>query len=79
MKNWRTTLASIVTALGLVPTAIQQLELEVVPNWLKIVGLAATFFGTIGIGLLAKDKVVTGVGENAETKAEIENKEYYEK
>lgn len=76
MKNWRTTLASIVTALGLVPTAIQQLELEVVPNWLKIVGLAATFFGTIGIGLLAKDKVVTGVGENAETKAEIENKEY---
>jgi len=79
VKNWRTTLASIVTALGLVPTAIQQLELEVVPNWLKIVGLAATFFGTIGIGLLAKDKVVTGVGENAETKAEIENKEYYEK
>ena len=79
MKNWRTTLASIVTALGLVPTAIQQLELEVVPNWLKIVGLAATFFGTIGIGLLAKDKVVTGVGENAETKSEIENKEYYEK
>jgi len=76
MKNWRTTLASIVTALGLVPTAIQQLELEVVPNWLKIVGLAATFFGTIGIGLLAKDKVVTGVGENAETKAEIENKEH---
>jgi len=76
VKNWRTTLASIVTALGLVPTAIQQLELEVVPNWLKIVGLAATFFGTIGIGLLAKDKVVTGVGENAETKAEIENKEY---
>jgi len=76
MKNWRTTLASIVTALGLVPTAIQQLELEVVPNWLKIVGLAATFFGTIGIGLLAKDKVVTGVGENAETKAEIENKQY---
>ena len=74
MKNWRTTLASIVTALGLVPTAIQQLELEVVPNWLKIVGLAATFFGTIGIGLLAKDKVVTGVGENAETKAEIEKR-----
>ena len=74
MRNWRTSLAAIVTALGLVPSAIQQLELEVVPEWLKIVGLGATFFGTIGIGLLAKDKVVTGVGENAETKAEIEKR-----
>jgi len=72
MRNWRTSLASIVTALGLVPAAIQQLGLEVVPNWLKIVGLAATFFGTIGIGLLAKDKNVTGVGETAQTKAEID-------
>lgn len=77
MKNWRTSLASIVTALGLVPMAIQQLNLEVVPNWLKIVGLAATFFGTIGIGLLAKDKNVTGVGENAETKADVEARQDY--
>lgn len=72
MKNWRTSLASVVTALGLVPEAIQQLGLESVPTWLRIVGFAAMFFGYIGTGLLAKDKVVTGVGENAVTKAEIE-------
>jgi len=74
MKNWRTSLASIVTALGLVPGAIEYLNLTEVPEWLKIVGGASSFFAFIGMGLLAKDKVVTGVGPEAETKAEINNR-----
>lgn len=73
MKNWRTTLAAIVTAAGLVPGAIAQLNLEVVPDWLKSAGAICTFIGILGIGLLAKDKNVTGVGDTAQTKSEVEN------
>lgn len=71
MKNWRTSLASIVTALGLVPTGIANLNLAVVPHWLVITGAACSFLAFIGMGLLAKDKVVTGVGTDAATKSEL--------
>jgi hypothetical protein len=73
MKNWRTTLAAIVTALGLVPAAIASMNLEVVPDWLKTVGAVCTFIGIIATGLLAKDKNVTGVGDTAKTKAQIKS------
>lgn len=72
MTNWRTSLASIVTAIGLIPTAIASLNLTTIPEWLMTVSYISVFIGIVASGLLAKDKNVTGVGENAVTKAEIE-------
>ena len=65
MKNWRTSLAGIVTAIGLIPTAIEQLHLAEVPNWLVIFGAGCSFISFIAQGLLSKDKNVTGVGETS--------------
>lgn len=69
-KNWKTTVASIFTAIGLVPQGIQSLQLETVPQELRIAGLICAFISFIYMGVMSKSKDVTGVGTEAETKKE---------
>jgi len=59
-KNWRTTLGQIMTAIGLIPAALDNLELTTMPNWLVMVGVGSAFITFIWTGLQTKDKNVTG-------------------
>lgn len=43
------------TAIGLIPAAIEQLHLAVIPEWLMIAGLSASFFSFIYTGWSAAD------------------------
>ena len=60
MKNWRTTVGTILTAIGLIPEAITQLGLTNSPNWLKTTGLICAFVTFIYTGLNTKDHNVSG-------------------
>jgi hypothetical protein len=64
-QNWETTLGAIFTAIGIVPQAIQSLELTQVPGWLRTVGMVCAFLSFIYTGIMAKSKNVTGTGINA--------------
>lgn len=72
MKNWRTSLAGLVTGL---PVAIDALVQAY--NSGAFTGKTGTqlliAIALVGIGLLAKDKNVTGSGASAKTTAEIES------
>lgn len=65
-QNWETTIGAIFTAIGLVPQAIQSLELTNIPNWLRIAGLACSFISFIYMGIQSKSKNVTGTGINTQ-------------
>lgn len=53
MKNWKTTLAGALTALGLTLSANSD-------NTLHLIGQVATAVGALLLGLSAKDNNVTG-------------------
>lgn len=55
MKNTKTTLGTIFTAIGLIPAATNSLNLAEVPSWLVTVGLACSFISFIYTGLQTKD------------------------
>lgn len=56
MENYKTTLGIIFTAIGLIPQAITSLNLVIVPEWLRIIGLVASFVFFIYAGVQTKDK-----------------------
>lgn len=60
MKNWKTTLGSIMTAISLVPAALAQLEITQLPENLQKTGLICAFISFIWTGLKTKDNNVTG-------------------
>jgi len=60
MKNWKTTLGSIMTAISLVPAALVQLEITEMPEYLQKVGIICAFISFIWTGLKSKDHNVTG-------------------
>lgn len=60
MKNWRTSLGQIMTAIGLVPSALAYLNIAELPTWVKTAGLICAFVTFIWTGIQAKDKNVTG-------------------
>lgn len=60
MKNWKTTLGSIMTAISLVPAALAQLEITQMPESLQKTGLICAFISFIWTGLKTKDNNVTG-------------------
>lgn len=72
MKNWRTSLGTIFTAIGLVPMGIAQLGLAEIPDWLKVVGGICAFISYIYAGLNAKDHNVTGGTKKAFADAQDE-------
>lgn len=55
MKNKKTTLGYILTAITLVPQAIESIGLAEVPNWLRITGLACAFVSFIYTGVVSAD------------------------
>jgi hypothetical protein len=59
MKNWRTTLFGIVTAVGLGLANAQQVGVKL-PDWASTIGVIAAVAGAAGTGAQAKDKNVTG-------------------
>jgi len=65
MKNWRTTLGSIMTAISLVPTGLAQLGITEMPELLQKIGLVCAFISFIWTGLKTKDHNVTGVNIQA--------------
>lgn len=65
MKNYKTTLGTIFTAIGLIPQAIQFINIAEVPTWIKTTGLVCAFISFIYTGVNAKDRDVTGAGDNA--------------
>ena len=73
MKNYRTFLAGLLAGL---PTAIDALVNAYNAGYFtgKSGSQLAAGIGFVLLGLLAKDKVVTGVGYGAETKAEFEKR-----
>jgi len=60
MKNWRTTLGSIMTAISLVPAGLAQLGITEMPEPLQKIGLVCAFISFIWTGLKTKDHNVTG-------------------
>jgi hypothetical protein len=64
--SWETTLGAVFTAIGLVPQAIESLELTEIPQWLRITGLVCSFISFIYMGVMAKSINVTGTGIEAE-------------
>lgn len=70
--NYETTVAAIFSAIGLVPQAIESLGLEEVPQWLRIAGLVCSFLFYIYFGVSAKSINVTGTGNNAERKENLD-------
>lgn len=59
MKNWKTTVGSLVIAIGTALITIED------PVWLKHIGNILIGAGGVLIGMLAKDYDTTGVGSNA--------------
>lgn len=53
--NGKTTLGTVFTVIGLIPLAIQHLQLAEVPSWLQTVGLVASAIAFIYAGVNAKD------------------------
>jgi len=60
MKNWKTTLGSLMTAISLVPTALAQLEVTEMPEFLQKIGLVCAFISFIWTGIKTKDHNVSG-------------------
>jgi hypothetical protein len=60
MKNWRTTLGSIMTAISLVPSGLAQLGITEMPEHFQKIGLVCAFISFIWTGLKTKDHNVTG-------------------
>ncbi len=74
--NYKTAVGSIFTAIGLIPTAIQQLGLTDLPEWLRVTGLVCAFVSFIYTGVQTKDKNVTGAGASARIVEDDELKDY---
>lgn len=70
MKNWKTSLGTIFTAIGLVPLGIAQLGLTDLPDWLKVTGGICAFISFIYTGLNAKDHNVSGTGKNKDVQSD---------
>lgn len=60
MKNWKTTLGNIMTAISLVPAGLSQLGITEMPEPLQKIGLVCAFISFIWTGLKTKDHNVTG-------------------
>jgi len=60
MKNWRTTLGQIMTAISLVPEALSQLGVTEMPDNVKKIGIVCAFISFVWTGLKTKDHNVTG-------------------
>jgi len=60
MKNWKTTLGSVMTAISLVPAGLSQLGITEMPETLQKIGLVCAFISFIWTGLKTKDHNVTG-------------------
>jgi len=73
MKNWKTTLGSVMTAISLVPAGLAYLNMADMPVIVQQIGAICAFISFIWTGMQAKDKNVTGVGEDAKTKAEVQS------
>lgn len=72
MKNWRTTLAGLVfAAYPVIDALIKAYQSGYFTD--KTGGQLWLGIGIIAIGILSKDKNVTGVGEGAKTKAEVQS------
>lgn len=53
--NNKTTIGTIFTVIGLIPAAISQLNLAVVPQWLVTTGLVCAAISFIYAGVSARD------------------------
>lgn len=72
MKNWRTTLAGLVfAAYPVIDALIKAYQAGYFTD--KTGGQLWLGIGIVAIGVLAKDKNVTGVGEAAKTKDEVQS------
>lgn len=60
MKNWRTTLGSVMTAISLIPTAIAELGISEISPILQKIGIVCAFISFIWTGLKTKDHNVSG-------------------
>jgi len=72
-KNWQTSLAGIMMVISAVPQAIQSLDIGEPPQWLRIAGMVCTFISTIYLGVSAKYRNTTGVGNSALTLTDIQD------
>lgn len=60
MKNWKTTLGQIMTALSLVPAGLAYLNMADMPVIVQQIGAICAFISFIWTGLQTKDHNVTG-------------------
>lgn len=60
MKNWKTTLGQIMTAVSLVPSALDYINVADMPIWVTTAGIVCAFVSFIWTGTQTKDKNVTG-------------------
>lgn len=60
MKNWKTTLAGIITTLSLVPTVLNQLHAVELPHWLVVFGQICAGISYVAQSFWQKDHNVTG-------------------
>lgn len=60
MKNWKTTLGSIMTAISLIPSAISELGISEMSPTVQKIGIVCAFISFIWTGLKTKDHNVSG-------------------
>jgi len=63
MRNWRTSLGQIMTAISLVPEGLAYLNIADLPGWVRTTGIICAFVSFVWTGTQAKDKNVTGTGK----------------
>lgn len=63
--NWETSVGMIFAVIGLIPSALNNLELTELPAWLRTIGYICSFLSFIYTGIQAKSIHVTGTGNNA--------------
>lgn len=64
MKNWKTTLGSIMTAISLIPSALNELGISEMSPTVQKIGIVCAFISFIWTGLKTKDHNVTGVSND---------------
>lgn len=73
--SWETSVGMIFAVIGMIPSAINSLELSEIPVWIRGVGYVCSFIFFVYTGVLAKSINVTGTKTEARRNESFEDEE----